>query len=331
MADCCIYTFLLAAVGLLAIFLFLLENLWSLLQAVRAILAPYFIPNEETALAKKFGPWALVTGSTDGIGRAYSFELAKRGINIVLVSRNEERLKNTAKEIESRFSVKTKIIAADFSLGRKAVEVVKEEIGKLEIDILVNNVGKMYEYPTFVTEVPEQVIEDIININVGAATLMCRSFLEGMKQRRRGAIVNVSSGSEHQPMPFIAIYAATKAYIKSFSAALRYEYQPYGITVQHLMPMYVDTKMNAYSEKMAKDKIFVVSPEQYAKYAVATLGKMDESSGHWAHGIQTFLLKLAPTWIRIYIAGNINLAFRKEYLSRIKPGSKSCEEAAKIQ
>lgn len=68
----------------------------------------------------------------------------------------------------------------------------------------------MYEYPTYLTEVPEKDIVDIININVSAATLMCRFFLEGMKERRRGAIVNVSSGSENQPLPLMTVYAATK-------------------------------------------------------------------------------------------------------------------------
>lgn len=91
---------------------------------------------------------------------------------------------------------------------------------------------------------------DIINVNVGATTLMTRLVIGDMQKRRRGAIVNVSSGSEFQPLPLMTVYAATKAYVKSFSDALRAEYSRYGITVQHLSPLYVNTKMNAFSHRL---------------------------------------------------------------------------------
>lgn len=75
---------------------------------------------------------------------------------------------------------------------------------------LVNNVGKQYEYPMYLGEVPERDLWDIININVGAVTLLCRLFVEEMKKKGRGAIVNVSSGSEIQPLPLMTVYAASK-------------------------------------------------------------------------------------------------------------------------
>lgn len=312
------YTLPLAVIGFVVLIFFILDSIWSILQASRAILAPLFIPTEETSLLKKYGPWALITGSTDGIGRAYAFELAKRGINIVLVSRNEDRLKKTAEEIEIKYFVKTKIIAADFSLGPKAVEIVKEKLGGLPINILVNNVGKQYEYPMYLSEVPEKELFDIININVCAVTMMCRTFIEDMKTRGRGAIVNVSSGSELQPLPLMTVYAATKAYIKSFTAALRYEYSQSGITIQHLAPFFVDTKMNAFSKKLQRNNFFIPDAEEYARYAVMTLGKMDESSGYWTHGIQTFFTKVMPMWIRMYVGANLNLNFRNDYLLNTK-------------
>ncbi|XP_049822590.1 inactive hydroxysteroid dehydrogenase-like protein 1 [Aethina tumida] len=307
------YIYPLAALGVLVLFFFLLDVVWSLLQVSRAILAPFFIPNEETSLVKKYGPWALVTGSTDGIGKAYAIELGHRGLNIVLVSRNEQKLKATASEIEQQCSVKTHIIVADFSEGYKAVEKVKKELGKLEIDILVNNVGKQYEYPMYLNEVPEQELADIINVNVGAVTLMTRALIDDMKKRGRGAIVNVSSGSELQPLPLLTVYAATKSYIKSFTAALRYEYANSGITIQHLAPMFINTKMNHFSNRLQKSSTFVPSASSYAKYAVSTLGKMDESTGYWSHGIQYFFTKIPPVWIRMYIGGYMNQTFRKDY------------------
>lgn len=76
--------------------------------------------------------------------------------------------------------------------------------------ISVNNVGKQYEYPMYLGEIPEQELIDIINVNVATVTLMCRAFIDEMKKRGRGAIVNVSSGSELQPLPLMTVYAATK-------------------------------------------------------------------------------------------------------------------------
>lgn len=101
-----------------------------------------------------------------------------------------------------------------------------------------------------VGDVPEDELWDIINVNVGAATSMTRMIIPGMQQRRKGAIVNVSSGSEMQPLPLMTVYAATKVYLKSFSDALRVEYKQYGITVQHLTPLFVNTKMNAFSDRL---------------------------------------------------------------------------------
>lgn len=108
----------------------------------------------------------------------------------------------------------------------------------------------------YVGEVPKDELWDIININVGATTLMTRTVIAGMKKRRRGAIVNVSSGSEFQPLPLMTVYAATKVYLKSFSEALRAEYEKFGITVQHLTPLFVNTKMNSFSARLQVQKHF---------------------------------------------------------------------------
>ncbi|KAF7279265.1 hypothetical protein GWI33_007462 [Rhynchophorus ferrugineus] len=286
--------------SLLAIY-YLVEIFWNLLKIIRAYLAPLFLAHEESSLVKKYGSWALVTGSTDGI-----------------VSRNLEKLQNTQREIENLYRVKIKLIQADFSLGKKAVDLVKEEVGKLPIGILVNNVGKQYDYPMYLGEVPEEELWDIIKVNVGAVTLMCKAFIEGMALHGRGAIVNVSSGSELQPLPLMTVYAATKTYVKSFTKALQHEYASRGLTIQHLAPMFVATKMNHFSDKIYRKSLFVPDPENYAKYAVSMLGVLDDTTGYWAHGIQTFFTKLPPEAIRTYIGGYMNSLFREEYMQALK-------------
>lgn len=102
----------------------------------------------------------------------------------------------------------------------------------------------------YLGEVPEDELWNIINVNVGATTLMSRMVIEDMKKRGRGALVNISSGSELQPLPLMTVYAATKIYVRSFSEALRAEYSKFGLTVQHLTPLFVNTKMNAFSPRL---------------------------------------------------------------------------------
>ncbi|KAG8239188.1 hypothetical protein J437_LFUL018380 [Ladona fulva] len=138
----------------------------------------------------------------------------------------------------------------------------------------------------YLGEVPQQELWDIINVNVGATTMMSRMVLSDMVQRGKGAIVNISSGSELQPLPLMTVYAASKVYLKSFSDALRYEYQGSGITVQHLSPLFVNTKMNEFSHRLRKSSVIVPDATTYAKNAVHTLGVTDHSTGYWAHGVQ---------------------------------------------
>ncbi|KAL1130251.1 hypothetical protein AAG570_013189, partial [Ranatra chinensis] len=260
----------------------------------------------------------VVTGCTDGIGKAYTIELAKRGFNLVLISRNRDKLENVAAQIENQYNVQTKIILADFSHGRSVFNHIESQLKGIQVGVLVNNVGKQYTYPMKVGEVSEQELWEIININVGATTLMTKLILPQMIERRRGAVVNVSSSSEMQPLPLMTVYAATKAFIKSFSEALRVEYRSDGLTVQHLSPLFVSTKMNAFSHRLQVASFLVPDANTYAANAVDTLGKVNNSTGYWAHEIQYFFIGITPTWIRTYIGTFINHIFRRDYLDKNK-------------
>ena len=113
----------------------------------------------------------------------------------------------------------------------------------------------------YLGEVPEDELWGIINVNVGATTMMTRLLIGQMKERRKGAIVNISSGSELQPLPLMTVYAATKVYINSFSEALRAEYSGFGLTIQHLTPLFVNTKMNAFSQRLQVFNLFSLMPK----------------------------------------------------------------------
>jgi len=320
MLECNLSTVLLAIIGFLTLLYFFAEVLWSITLIIKALLAPYMTDNGEELnnTLKRYGEWALVTGCTDGIGLEYAKELASKGHSIILVSRTKSKLEAVAAEIEGKFRVKTKIICVDFGNGPAAINHIRNEIGKIEVSILVNNVGTQYDYPMYVGEVPEQVLWNIININIGAVTLLTRIFIEDMKQRGKGAIVNVSSGSELQPLPLMTVYGASKVYIRNFTEALRYEYKDSNLTIQHLIPMFINTKMNKFSDRLQKSNLLVPDAKTYAKHAVNTLGKLDTTTGYWAHGVQVFFMKLTPEWLNVIIGGRMNKSFRAEYFKNLQ-------------
>jgi 17beta-estradiol 17-dehydrogenase / very-long-chain 3-oxoacyl-CoA reductase len=113
--------------------------------------------------------------------------------------------------------VNTKYIVADFGGGKEIYDEIRQQLQLLDIGVLINNVGRMYDFPDELDNISEELIWQIININVGAVTMMSRIVIPQMKINKRGIIVNVSSGSECQPAPLMTVYASTKVYVKNFT------------------------------------------------------------------------------------------------------------------
>ncbi|KAM7353654.1 hydroxysteroid dehydrogenase-like protein 1 isoform 2-T3 [Cochliomyia hominivorax] len=300
-------------VGLMTVILFLYDNFKSLISIIKSILEPYFQPQLPQNLVDKYGKWAVITGATDGIGKEYAKELAKQGVNVVLISRTKEKLIATSNEIETEYKVKTKWIAVDFAKGKEIYKHIEQELAGIPVGILVNNVGKMYDYPDELENIPEDTLWDMININIAAVTIMTRMLIPHMKKQGKGAIVNLSSGSELQPIPYMAVYAATKRYIRAFSLAIERELAEYNIDVQCVTPLFVVTKMNQYSETVMKGNILIPSVKAYTRSLVFTLGKTIETTGYWSHGLQYFVMKFSPEWLRTRISHRMTRKLRDEY------------------
>ncbi|XP_038627967.1 inactive hydroxysteroid dehydrogenase-like protein 1 isoform X1 [Tachyglossus aculeatus] len=277
----------------------------------------HFIPRlvSRADLIKQYGRWAVVSGATDGIGKAYAEELASHGLNIILISRNKEKLEKVAKNIAEVYKVETDIIVADFSNGREIYSPIREALRDKDIGILVNNVGVFYPYPQYFTQLPEEKLWDIINVNIAAANFMIHIVLPGMVDRKKGAIVNISSGSCCKPTPQMTAYSASKAYLDHFSRALQYEYASKGIFVQSLIPFYVATNMTAYSGFLHSNPWLVPSPKVYAQHAVSTLGISKRTTGYWFHSIQFIFAQYMPEWLWVWGANILNSSLRHEALS----------------
>lgn len=164
---------------------------------------------------KKYGSWALVTGPTDGIGKGFAFQLARKGLNLVLVGRNPDKLKDVSDSIQAKFGkTQIKTVVVDFTGDlSEGIKRISETIEGLDVGVLVNNVGISYPYARFFHEVDEELLKSLIKVNVEGTTKVTQAVLPGMLQRKRGAIVNIGSGAAIviPSDPLYAVYAATKA------------------------------------------------------------------------------------------------------------------------
>ncbi|NWT91101.1 HSDL1 protein, partial [Lanius ludovicianus] len=269
----------------------------------------------EMDLVKKYGKWAVVTGSTAGIGKAYAEELAKRGVNIILVSRSKEKLEAVSRSISETYHVETDFIVADFSKGRELYPAIKEALKDREIGILVNNVGIFYAYTDYFTNLSEDTLWDMIHINIASATMMTHIVLPGMVKKKKGAIVNLSSAICCQPAPMLTVYGASKSYLDYFSRALHYEYAYKGIFVQSLIPFVTTTNMTAFSSIISKRSILIPTAEEYASHAVSTLGLSIRTTGYWRHALQVILSECLPEWMWAWFTLYLSRILRKQALA----------------
>jgi len=243
---------------------------------------------------KKYGSWAIVTGCTDGIGKSICEEFAKLGINLVLVSRTKQKLDEQAKELQDKFKIDTRVIPLDFSVEDPAIfNNVKSIIENLDIGILVNNVGASYDHAEYFDQLDRTKINQLIRLNIYSTVEMTYLVLPGMLQRKRGAIINVSSASSLVNEPMYAVYSGTKAFVNNFSVALYYEYKSRGIHVQSQLPAFVTTKLS----KLRSTSFFICSPRSYAKSFLRQIGYDPLILSYWTHALQFLVIPLIPSWL----------------------------------
>ncbi len=166
---------------------------------------------------KDYGSWAIITGSTDGIGRALASELASKGLCLVLVGRDPTKLNATCQQIreEDGGNILVKTIVIDFSKlrGDEIAKKVEEGIEGLDVGILINNAGLVNPSAMFLHDVNLEMVESIVGVNIVGTTWVTKAVLPGMLKRKKGAIVNIGSGSSMavSSWPLFTIYVATKA------------------------------------------------------------------------------------------------------------------------
>lgn len=183
-----------------------------------------------------------MTGASAGIGTEIARELARRGYGVTLVARREERLHALADELRSSHGVRAEVVAGDLTepADRRRIVDHVAEMG-LVVDVLVNNAG-VSTYGSVEGSDPEREVT-LVRTNVEAVVDLCSRLVPGMVERRRGAVLNVASTAAYQPLPGQASYAASKAFLLSYSHAIRAELRGTGVTVTALCPGPVHTEL----------------------------------------------------------------------------------------
>lgn len=224
------------------------------------------------------GTWAIVTGCTDGIGKEFAVQLAKEGFNIILVSRNTQKLEDVSRIIRDSYDVSTEIYAMDYSKNKQEdFDNLAELIRPLDVRVLINNVGKSHDMPTYFNEESQQNITDIIEINIKSLLYMTKLVVPSMISKSNGLILNVGSFAGLVPTPLLSVYSGSKSFVSTFSQALGCELKKHGIVVQSLNTYFVVTAMS----KLSRSNLLAPYPHQYVRAVLRRIGLPCGASSKW--------------------------------------------------
>ncbi|MEO8798043.1 MAG: SDR family oxidoreductase [Polyangiaceae bacterium] len=252
---------------------------------------------------EKYGPWAIVTGASSGIGDELARQLAAVKMNVVLVARRRERLETLSAELTKAHGVETRIVELD--LGRlDACDTLVAATKGLEIGLLVNNAGFGMKGEFVTLDRAEQT--RMIAVNCRAPLELTHAFLPSMIARKRGGVIVVASSAAFQALPITAAYSATKAFETLFAEGLGEEMRPHGVDVLALCPGPTDTE-GPRRTGVDPDKVPVkmMHPRDVAKAGLDALGRKAIEIPGFTNRLIYFLVKFLPRAFVTRMAGKL--------------------------
>lgn len=220
---------------------------------------------------EKYGSWAIVTGASSGIGKEMAKQVAREGLNVVIIARRENLLNDLKQEIERNYHVEVRPLAIDL-LEPEAIEILHEKTKNLDVGLVIPSAGM--EISGEFVDGSMQQNTTLLQLNALIPMQIANVFGKRLKERGKGGILFLSSLFAYQGIPYVANYAASKAYILTLGEALNVELSPYGVDVAVLSPGLTATEMSANMKvDFKKMPIFSMHPSRVARTGLRTLGK----------------------------------------------------------
>jgi uncharacterized protein len=240
------------------------------------------------------GKWALVTGSSSGIGAAMARVLAEYGANLVLVARRRDRLEALAAEIRDTYQVQVRVEPCDLAeAGAPEKLFARTEGGGLPIDILVNNAG-VGHYGSFVNT-PWSTYEGVLRLNVDVPTRLTHMFVRPMVERGFGHVINVASIGAYSPTPKFGVYTGSKAFLLNFSESLDFDLRGTGVRVACVSPGGTATEFMDHSNQRMKNAGVLMPADRCARIGIekALAGRRTVVTG-FLNALGMWLLRFVP-------------------------------------
>jgi hypothetical protein len=250
-------------------------------------------------LRSKYGPWAVITGASDGVGREFAVSLAQAGLNVVLVARRRPLLEQLAAELSGKFHVSTHIVEADLT-DADAVQSVIAATEPLDVGLLVACAG-FGTSGRFVDASLKPELE-MLDVNCRAVTMMSHHFGRRFARQGRGGMVLMSSLVAFQGVPFSAHYAATKAYVQTLAEGLHLELRPYGVDVIASAPGPIHS---GFASRANMQMGMALQPATVAEGTLNALGKKITVRPGWLSKFLEATLALLPRWGRARAMGQV--------------------------
>lgn len=252
-------------------------------------------------LKQKYGDWALITGASSGIGEAFSKILAGEQVNLVLTARRIERLNALGDALQKNYHIKVISIPADLS-NEGDISRFIDECRDLKIGILINNAGAGNNVSFENSDLKKEL--DLLSLNCTAPVILTRYFLNGMIERRRGAVIFVGSIAGIIPNPIMSLYSASKAYNNVLGSALWYSQKRNNIDILSLAPG--GTRTEFHQKANIKPGPVNASPEQVVHTAFRALGKKPLVVDGFVNKVMYVMSRLIPLKVLLIISGKLS-------------------------
>lgn len=246
-----------------------------------------------------YGPWALITGASAGLGTEFARQLASQGLNLVLVARRGNRLQALAQDLQQTYGIDTRVVPLDLAQASFLPQLTQATEG-LDIGLLINNAGSAVHNHFLANDLNTEL--QISNLNTRAPLILAHHFGQHLQQRRRGGIIFLSSVVGLVGSPHWSNYAATKGHNLLLAEGLSAELKPSGVDVLAVTPGFMSTDLMPLS---AFGKLLAVKPKVVARVALNKLGKQPVVTPGFRHQLFAWSTRFLPRWLNTQIFARV--------------------------